>query len=173
MRGRPDFQKRERARVLRLAGWSLQQIGDDLGISRERARQLIGDVVKRPPVYGPPAPPLSFSTRIGAARLGVSPYVYQELRDAGKRWCSVHKAWEPSEGFGFNSQSSDGIARVCRKGNIENVRRVQGNDYHRQYRKKNQEAYNLYHREYRERNREKLNAYARDRYREKCQKVWP
>lgn len=85
-------------------------------------------------------------TRVGAQRLNISYEVYQAHREAGERWCSAHKTWEPAERFGKNRQTSDGIATRCREGNREMVRIYQGKEYQRDYYRRNRERLNAYQR---------------------------
>jgi hypothetical protein len=75
--------------------------------------------------------------RVGAHRLGISVDEYRQHREAGERWCSAHKRWEPADLFGARQ-------RVCIDGNRERVRRYQTREYTRDYYRRNRARLNAY-----------------------------
>lgn len=50
---------------------------------------------------------------IGAARLGISLNEYTARREAGERWCSGHKRWEPESGFIRCAWKTGGVGGRC------------------------------------------------------------
>lgn len=59
---------------------------------------------------------------MGANRLGIDPVEYAEKRQAGLRWCSGCREWQPVETFGPHSRMRDGIDSQCREASREYAR---------------------------------------------------
>ena len=51
--------------------------------------------------------------RMGASRLGIDPSEYRAKIEAGLRWCSFHKSWEPAETFVRRTDRSSGYDAQC------------------------------------------------------------
>jgi len=54
---------------------------------------------------------------MGATRLGIDPSEYRAKREAGLRWCTGHKRWEPSADFVSHPGKRDGIGGQCVESN--------------------------------------------------------
>lgn len=66
-------------------------------------------------VYVPPARHTRQPGR-GAWRLGISREEYQAHVNAGERWCTACRCWQPVEAFGRNRARVGGLAVACREG---------------------------------------------------------
>ena len=162
MSRRPDpstLERRARALSMRSQGMALQQIGEALGVTRQRAEQIIGPGIKRPPVQGPKRPRLTAAERgymVGAGRLGIHPYEYQTHREAGERWCCWHHSWESADLFIKDNRSLGGLGYRCRDGHAEQVKTYQTPEYRQAYYDRHREKVNAYHREYQRKRRAAL-----------------
>jgi hypothetical protein len=98
--------------------------------------------------------------RIAAGRLKISPEEYRAHREAGEKWCSVHKSWEPIERFGKHKSAADGLANRCREANRALVRVYQTKEYQRDYYRRNARRLNAYRSEWARRKRQAEKAVA-------------
>lgn len=51
--------------------------------------------------------------KIAAKKLGITPQAYQARLDAGEKWCSKGKHWQPVSHFNKDSTRGDGLASLC------------------------------------------------------------
>ena len=66
-----------------------------------------------------------------AASLGLTLEAYQEHTDAGERWCSLCRKFEPQSAFFAWRHSPDGLSYICRES-----RRRYGADHYRRHRER-------------------------------------
>ena len=52
--------------------------------------------------------------RQGATLLGLDFEAYRQQIQAGNKWCSGHKRFEPRSGFGRHIRRPDGLNTICR-----------------------------------------------------------
>lgn len=73
--------------------------------------------------------PAEFGYRCGASKLGIDPYEYRAQIEAGQKWCSFHKTWEPRESFGPHPYTRSGLDSQCVEGS-----RTRSREYRRRKR---------------------------------------
>lgn len=57
--------------------------------------------------------PEETAVRMGAIALGIDPHEYRQQIDAGLKWCSDCKRWQPRSEFGPHRGRRDGLNTAC------------------------------------------------------------
>lgn len=62
--------------------------------------------------------------QMSATRLGITLEAYLAHAEAGEKWCSAHRRWEPAtpENFAKRTKSPDGMGSSCREAARESAR---------------------------------------------------
>lgn len=167
----------EQAKSLRAQGKTLKEIGLQFGVTRERVRQVIGNVgfkihalrkekeYYRERLYG--TCDITVEEICGLFHVtpnGVRKELGSRLRyynEHGLRWCCNHKRGLPIEMFWTNGKVRYSICKECSldrhsKWYQQNKERVK--DTSTNWRKNNLERYRAYHRAYQKKNWDKIKA---------------